>query len=68
MSKTTACSHLASCPMFALFTQNTTTRIWKDNYCEGDFKKCARYQRSQEGKPVPNTLMPNGKELQLPKR
>jgi len=38
-------------------------KLWKQHYCEGNFEKCARYVLSKEGKPVPLTLLPNGKQL-----
>jgi len=37
--------------------------LWKKHYCDGSFNSCARYQLSVESKPVPLTLLPNGKQL-----
>lgn len=68
MSPSKNCSHLETCPMFKLFTHSGTVQIWKDNYCQGEFTNCARYQRSQKGQIVPQNLLPNGKQLALPKR
>ncbi len=38
-------------------------RFWKERYCENGYQKCARFVRSNGGRPVPITLLPNGKEL-----
>jgi len=37
--------------------------LWKKHYCDGSFNSCARYQLSMDSKPVPLTLLPNGKQL-----
>lgn len=58
-----ACSHLATCPMFASFESASAGKIFKKLYCEGNFKGCARYQRSEQGMSVPATLLPNGSDL-----
>jgi hypothetical protein len=60
-----SCSHLFSCPLFAVFTMNSALTVWKSNYCSADFARCARYRLSAEGKPVPQNLLPNGKSLAL---
>lgn len=57
---TGACSHLKSCPMFAAFETEATGRIFRQFYCEGKFNTCARYQKSEKGESVPDTLLPNG--------
>jgi hypothetical protein len=54
---------LAGCPLFATFQVRAFLRIWQMNYCDAAFERCARYQRIIEGKEVPLSLMPNGKEL-----
>lgn len=57
------CTHNASCPLFAQFAMEPSLKVWQQHYCEGEFKKCVRFQNSLQGKPVPITLLPNGKVL-----
>lgn len=52
--------------MYKIFTYAGTLRIWQDNYCTGNFAKCARYQLTCSGNPVPDNLLPNGKLLKKP--
>lgn len=60
MAGGTPCPNKPTCPMFPVFTNVSTLRIWMDNYCDADFSKCARYQKMSRGEDVPRTLMPNG--------
>jgi len=55
-----ACSHVKNCELFVQFALNPALDIWKDNYCEGNFAACARYQQSKTGRLIPLTLLPNG--------
>lgn len=57
------CSNHASCQLFPQFAMEPSLKIWQQHFCEGNFKVCVRYQHSVEGKPVPLTLLPNGKIL-----
>ncbi|HZS42585.1 MAG TPA: hypothetical protein VFF06_37400 [Polyangia bacterium] len=59
------CPHTASCPLFPRFTLQSALKIWQMKYCEADYKRCARYQLSLSGQPVPNGLLPNGQLLKL---
>jgi hypothetical protein len=54
------CPHMTACPMFGLFSLAGTLATWKTNYCAADYTRCERYQRSLQGRVVPNNLMPNG--------
>ncbi len=58
-----SCSHSSSCELYPLMAMEPALKLWKQHYCEGNFEKCARYVLSTEGKPVPLTLLPNGKQL-----
>ena len=58
-----ACPHKETCELFPRFRLQNTLRVWQINYCEGEFQRCARYQLSNEGKQVPSTLLPNGRDL-----
>ncbi len=59
------CSHVATCELFPKFGVRSALRVWQTFYCEGDFEKCARYRLAVQGKPVPPSLLPNGKDLDL---
>jgi len=56
-----ACSHVKSCELFVQFALNPALDVWKEAYCETDYKRCVRYQNSLKNQPIPLTLLPNGK-------
>lgn len=58
-----SCTHMSSCELYVQFAADPSIEVWKSHFCAGDFKKCARYQRSLTGISVPLTLLPNGKEI-----
>jgi len=58
-----ACNHSESCQLFPLMAMEPALNLWKKHYCDGTFDNCARYQLSVDSKPVPLTLLPNGKQL-----
>ena len=58
-----ACNHSDSCQLFPLMAMEPALNLWKKHYCDGSFDSCARYRLSTESKPVPLTLLPNGKQL-----
>jgi len=57
------CPQIGGCELFPLLTKPGFLRVWQINYCEADYTRCARYQRSLCGKNVAVTLLPNGQEL-----
>jgi hypothetical protein len=57
------CSHSTDCELYVQFAADPALNLWKKHYCEGNFSVCSRYKLAQEGKPVPLTLLPNGKVL-----
>ncbi len=59
-----ACSHIKNCELFVQFALNPALDIWKENYCQGDFNACARFNISKTGRQIPLTLLPNGKIIQ----
>lgn len=63
MSQPSRCPHISSCEMFSQFKLSDSLAIWKLRYCEDDFERCARYQRTQLAQPVPVNLLPNGQLL-----
>jgi hypothetical protein len=49
--------------MYELFRKSGTLGIWQLNYCSATYTNCARHQLASEGRPVPLTLLPNGKQM-----
>ncbi|NIR60426.1 MAG: ankyrin repeat domain-containing protein [Gammaproteobacteria bacterium] len=56
-----ACSHIDGCELFVQFALHPALEVWKQHYCYGDHAGCTRFQLSNRGRPVPLTLLPNGK-------
>jgi len=61
-----ACEHESVCPLFRLFTMSSCLGIWKQNYCDAEWRRCERHRRVGEGQAVPPNLLPNGRVLALP--
>ena len=57
------CTHIKTCALFPQLSLNSALKVWQVFYCEGHFDRCSRYQLACEGKPVPITLLPNGKNM-----
>jgi hypothetical protein len=51
--------------MFALFNLSGTLTVWKTNYCQADYERCARFQLVCSGHAVAKNLLPNGKSLNV---
>lgn len=60
-----SCSHKTSCGMFPIISLSSALKVWQTFYCDGKYETCQRYQRSIAGEPVPSTLLPNGKTLDV---
>jgi homoserine dehydrogenase len=60
-----ACTHKDSCGLFRLITLNSALMIWQTFYCDGKHETCERFQLSLAGKPVPPSLLPNGRLLDM---
>jgi hypothetical protein len=54
---------MGDCALFPLFSTAAFLRVWQVGYCEADYTRCVRYQRSMSGEIVPVSLLPNGKSL-----
>ncbi len=63
MSNQSPCPHISGCEMFTQFKLSDSLAVWKLRYCEDDYERCARFQRTCQGHPVPATLLPNGQLL-----
>lgn len=59
------CPLAASCALFQRLSLRASLAIWMQNYCEGPFESCVRYQASLARRPIPDLLLPNGRELKV---
>jgi len=66
MAEAAHCPHMIGCPMYSLFKLASALAVWKTNYCEADFSRCARFTTSARGEAVPINLLPNGSLLRKP--
>jgi hypothetical protein len=60
-----SCSDIPSCELFPKFALSGALKIWHACYCHGRFTHCARYRRAAEGRPVPMSLLPDGRVIDL---
>ncbi len=60
-----SCPHVATCPLFRLFSTKESLRVWRVHFCDGDFERCARLKLARAERSVPRNLLPNGKVLDL---
>ncbi|HEX9050683.1 MAG TPA: hypothetical protein VF841_09140 [Anaeromyxobacter sp.] len=63
---TTSCPRITTCPLFKQFSLKSSLAVWKAYYCTGDFARCQRWQLASANQPVPVSLLPNGKSLDVP--
>lgn len=54
------CPQAKDCALYARFSTQGFLRIWQITFCEADFARCERFQRSSQGLPVPADMLPNG--------
>jgi hypothetical protein len=57
------CPMESSCPMYGLFQLAGMQGMWEALYCHANFERCARYQTSCKGHPVPRAMLPDGSLL-----
>ena len=62
-----ACTHTENCELFAQFALNPALRVWQSHFCQGDFKRCVRFQMSLRGESVPLNMLPNGSRVEIPR-
>ncbi len=60
-----SCSHVSGCELFVQFALNPALELWKQRYCYGEWRNCARYNMSRAGYLVPMTLLPNGRRIDV---
>ncbi|VAW71431.1 hypothetical protein MNBD_GAMMA12-3976 [hydrothermal vent metagenome] len=60
-----SCPNMDGCELFVQFASNPALEIWKNHFCLSSNDNCARFKLSNQNKPVPLTLLPNGKVLTM---
>lgn len=48
------------CPMLRYFKQGRLNRSWIELYCRGDWARCIRFQKEEQGIPHPDWMLPDG--------
>jgi hypothetical protein len=60
------CEYLEGCPVFARFRVEGAKNFWIRLYCQGlKQEECERRKLANVGELVPETLLPNGKHLEV---
>lgn len=59
----TTCPHSYSCKLFPILKASNALDYWSKAYCDGDYRRCARFTRMSEGLAVAPNLLPNGKKI-----
>ena len=59
------CPRITDCPLFQQLSTKGALKLWMDRYCRSDFGKCERLRLAEVGRPVPVTLLPNGRTLKV---
>jgi len=57
------CKWYIVCPMKRFYEEGKLERKWVEDYCMGDYKRCARYKLEEAGIPHPDNMLPNGKTM-----
>jgi len=57
------CPHTYSCKLFPILRASNALDYWTRAYCQGEYRRCARYSSLSEGLLVPPNLLPNGKKI-----
>jgi hypothetical protein len=52
--------------MFAVFSVKATLSVWQSFYCEERPERCERLRAFLANSPCPDTLLPNGRLIDVP--
>jgi hypothetical protein len=58
-----SCPHAYSCKLFPILQASNALDYWTRAYCNGEYRRCARFSSLSEGLLVPPNLLPNGKKI-----
>lgn len=54
------CQWFEICPLKRFYEHRKLNKKWIENYCWGDYSKCARYKMEEEGTYHSDNMMPDG--------
>ena len=60
---TEVCPHSHGCALFPILSKSNALEYWSRSYCQGEFRRCARFERMSKGLLVEPNLLPNGKKI-----
>ena len=60
MSHKDICKWYNVCPLKRFYEQGVLDKRWVENYCWGDYLKCARYKMEENGSYHPDSMLPDG--------
>jgi hypothetical protein len=60
------CPYSALCGLDRNIAMEAALHVWESFYCDGNFRRCERFQLRQTGREVPARLLPNGRLLDVP--
>jgi DNA polymerase len=54
------CKWYGLCPMRRFYEQGCLDRSWIELYCTGDWSRCVRFEKEEQGIPHPDWMLPDG--------
>jgi len=54
------CKWFEVCPLKRFYEEGRLDKYWIEKYCKGDYRVCVRYGMEEEGKPHPDSMLPDG--------
>lgn len=57
------CERREECPLYKYFKTDELKKYYIEIYCEGEPNSCLRKKMWNEGKEIPEDLLPDGKRL-----
>jgi hypothetical protein len=54
------CKWYPVCPMKRYTDAGLLDPKWVATFCQGDWRKCVRYQMEERGEPHPDSMLPDG--------
>lgn len=58
------CKWYIVCPMKRFYEEGKLELKWIEEYCMGDYTRCARYKLEETGIPHPDNMLPDGKAME----